>query len=185
MIKITSPCTECKVSSVADYFNNVGLDLATTLSLVPLFWEFSQNKNVWGHLSHGACHKKKAFLAIKRHDMAKSQQKNESSSCKFKIKFEYRFDPRESIGKKIGRYYLCYTMGCKIHSTLAWLIVRRRSLQLSTVQCNLNSKRLLRNPRSSHASLTCIPHKEGTYGGKYLEDKGQSHNSQGIPQTQM
>ncbi len=153
----------------------MALDLATTLSLVPLFWEFSQNKNVWGHL-HKVLATKKAFLAIKRHDMAKSQQKNESSSCKFKIKFEYRFDPKESIGKRIGRSYLCYTMGCKIHSTLAWLIVHSRSLQLSTVQCNLNSMSLLRNPCSSHASSTKKEH---------MEDKGQSHNSQGIPQTQM
>jgi hypothetical protein len=88
---------------------------------------------------------KTSLLAIKRHDMAKSQQKNESSSCEFKIKFEYRFDPKESIGKKIGRYYLCYTMEYKIHSTSAWLIIHSRSLQLSTVQCNLNSTSLLRN----------------------------------------
>jgi hypothetical protein len=103
---------------------------------------------------------KTSLLAIKRHDMAKSQQKNESSSCEFKIKFEYRFDSKESIGKKISRYYLCYTMGCKIHSTLAWLIVHSRSLQLSIVQCNLNSPSLLRNPCSSHASSTKKEHME-------------------------
>jgi hypothetical protein len=103
---------------------------------------------------------KTSLLAIKRHDMAKSQQKNESSSCEFKIKFEYRFDPKESIGKKIGRYYLCYTMEYKIHSTSAWLIIHSRSLQLSTVQCNLNSTSLLRNPCSSHASSTKKEHME-------------------------
>ncbi len=103
---------------------------------------------------------KQAFLAIKRNDMAKSQQKNESSSCEFKIKFEYRFDTKEAIGKKMGRYYLCYTMWCKIHSTLAWLFVHSRSLQFSTVQCNLNSMSLLRNPCSSHASFTKKEHME-------------------------
>jgi len=68
---------------------------------------------MFGVISTRCLPQKQAFLAIKRHEMAKSQQKNESSSCEFKIKFEYRFDPKESIGKKIGRYYLCYTMGCK------------------------------------------------------------------------
>jgi hypothetical protein len=115
---------------------------------------------MFGVISTRCLPQKQAFLAIKRHEMAKSQQKNESSSCEFKTKFEYRFDPKESIGKKIGRYYLCYTMGCKIHSTLAWLIVHSRSLQLSTVQCNLNSTSLLRNPCSSHASSTKKEHTE-------------------------
>jgi hypothetical protein len=81
---------------------------------------------MFGIISTRCLPQKQAFLAIKRHDMAKSQQKNESSSCEFRIKFEYRFDPKESIGKKTCRYYLCYTMGCKIHSTLAWLIVHSK-----------------------------------------------------------
>jgi hypothetical protein len=49
---------------------------------------------MFGVISTRCLRQKQAFLAIKRHDMAKSQQKNESSSCKFKIKFEYRFDPK-------------------------------------------------------------------------------------------